>query len=793
MNGKPDTAIILAAGEGNRIQAGRERLSKPLLRVGGLYLIERVLLTLHAAGISKFRIVVGANKDKLIEGIERMPSLKSLAIEYVDCPDYALGNGVSFSAGAKGVKQSFVLSMSDHIFGKETIGRFLAACAERPERAYLATDPAVNSVFDLDDATKVKIDTDGRITQIGKSIPTVDQIDMGLFYFPAGSDRQIAAARSTGATSVSDIVQAINRAQGFFTAPLKEALWQDVDTPAMAKEAERRLMRSLTKKTDGLVSRYCNRFFSKAVTRWLVRWNISPNTVTTVVFLLGLLCCFLVISADPVSILAAGLLFQIASILDGCDGEISRLTFKGSDFGAWYDTITDNIRYALFVFCCGIGAYRSSHSPIDLWLLAFFPFITVYFSSLMNRHTGKRNRPRTNLVVTAAVEDVARRSNRIWDRLIIPLRPLVKQDVSAAIISLFVILNLRDVIFRIACLAAAVMTISAYRALQQQESTEERLLEKKYNRTFLFYTLGALVLGFLVSRMGFHEIAGALETIGAKIFLIFTVAFFWHLANGLSLKALVGARIGIWDLTYNQIVGEALNTVLPLAGLGGEPYKVSHLAKWLPMGEASRLVVINKLAHAMAGPLFGAAAGFGTLLLVDLAQPYYYAILACSVLFTIGSLLLAWITLSTAPSKATSYILAKLKISFDFKPNPGETGRIFWSLGYRLVGRIVGLLEAYLIFVMLKIPPDLGALLAVQAFVTASGVWLFVVPQGLGVNEAGVAGAFQMMNLDPHLGLAFGILRRARIVFWAVLGLGLQLISGITRLRFFRAPVSELP
>ncbi|MEA3356792.1 MAG: CDP-alcohol phosphatidyltransferase family protein, partial [Candidatus Bipolaricaulota bacterium] len=39
--------------------------------------------------------------------------------------------------------------------------------------------------------------------------------------------------------------------------------------------------------------------------------------------------------------LIAGILIQFGSILDGCDGELARLTFRESRFGAWLDTILD--------------------------------------------------------------------------------------------------------------------------------------------------------------------------------------------------------------------------------------------------------------------------------------------------------------------------------------------------------------------------------------------------------------------------------------------------------------------
>jgi uncharacterized membrane protein YbhN (UPF0104 family) len=73
----------------------------------------------------------------------------------------------------------------------------------------------------------------------------------------------------------------------------------------------------------------------------------------------------------------------------------------------------------------------------------------------------------------------------------------------------------------------------------------------------------------------------------------------------------------------------------------------------------------------------------------------------------------------------------------------------------------------------------------VAAFIAASSLLINAIPQGLGVAEAGITGAFSLIGLAPHLGLTFGLIRRARIIFWALLGIALflpfQLFSSFVR------------
>ena len=45
-----------------------------------------------------------------------------------------------------------------------------------------------------------------------------------------------------------------------------------------------------------------------------------------------------------------GMLAQLASIVDGCDGEIARLKHSQSEFGGWFDAVLDRYADAVLLF-----------------------------------------------------------------------------------------------------------------------------------------------------------------------------------------------------------------------------------------------------------------------------------------------------------------------------------------------------------------------------------------------------------------------------------------------------------
>jgi phosphatidylglycerophosphate synthase len=137
---------------------------------------------------------------------------------------------------------------------------------------------------------------------------------------------------------------------------------------ASAKVARRALLRALRKPQDGWTSRYLNRYVSLFITRFLVATPLKPNQVSVGILGVGLLGAWLASRGTYASMLAGAALFQAQSILDGCDGEMSRLTFRGSRLGEWLDTIGDDLTNYGFFAGAAWGLYATSGRMLYLAL-----------------------------------------------------------------------------------------------------------------------------------------------------------------------------------------------------------------------------------------------------------------------------------------------------------------------------------------------------------------------------------------------------------------------------------------
>jgi phosphatidylglycerophosphate synthase len=149
---------------------------------------------------------------------------------------------------------------------------------------------------------------------------------------------------------------------------------------------------NMGKPTDGPISRYLNRRLSLPISRAVVRHDlpISPDLMSLISFSSGIVAALLFALGQA---LGGGLLAQLSSILDGCDGEIARLSGRESQRGAILDAILDRLADGALVLGMTIFAYRGTASlwAIALGMLALIGSYEISYSSAIARALGRED------------------------------------------------------------------------------------------------------------------------------------------------------------------------------------------------------------------------------------------------------------------------------------------------------------------------------------------------------------------------------------------------------------------
>jgi phosphatidylglycerophosphate synthase len=123
------------------------------------------------------------------------------------------------------------------------------------------------------------------------------------------------------------------------------------------RRAEWALIRRMNKSFEGPVDALINWRFSMRITRLLARRSlaVTPNHVTIVAIVVGLVAGGLASGGGYVRLALAGVLLELNSILDSCDGELARLRYQYSKLGQWLDNLSDDIVDNAFLVAVGVA------------------------------------------------------------------------------------------------------------------------------------------------------------------------------------------------------------------------------------------------------------------------------------------------------------------------------------------------------------------------------------------------------------------------------------------------------
>jgi hypothetical protein len=276
------------------------------------------------------------------------------------------------------------------------------------------------------------------------------------------------------------------------------------------------------------------------------------------------------------------------------------------------------------------------------------------------------------------------------------------------------------------------------------------------------FTIGANVVGaaaflYAMHILGWTAIRSALAQMGWGLAAIVVLSGLRESARALAWTKTVEGRVrlSLRDAFEARLAGEALNTMLPMGFLVGEPAKAQYLAGRLPFTTAFRAQLIEFAFYTASLMVLFAAAAF-------------------SVLPTVAAGALVAITLlAAAVARKSQHILQSL-LSF-----AARHGRWVWGiLALEVVYHALGIAEVYV--TLTRISPKPATWASVVMFETVNRVMTIafkMLPLRIGVDEAAAAVTSQHLALGTSTGLMLALVRKIRMLIWA----GVGLLFAVTR------------
>ena len=359
---QPDRLVVLASGMGSRLRS--KTSPKPLVELGGISLIERAVAGAWQAGFDDVVVVTGHRADQIDRHVLEVSRRRGIAVTVVRNDRYREGNGLSALAARDGVgSEPFAVVMADHVFSPSLLQR-LKQAAVAPGEVLVAVDTGLGRAAGVDpgDAMKVRV-ADGCIRAIGKHLAVYDAFDIGAFVCGPALFDAVDMAVTAGDSSLAGAIQVLADAGVARALPIDdEEWWFDVDTPRDHRNGRRHVFRATGKPLDGAVAARLNRTLSqRVVTPALLALfpRITPNQVTLIAFAVAVAAAAGFAISAPI---AAALLLALASVLDGSDGEVARLTYRSSPYGAFLDAVLD--RAADGIVFMGVAIYLATDARL---------------------------------------------------------------------------------------------------------------------------------------------------------------------------------------------------------------------------------------------------------------------------------------------------------------------------------------------------------------------------------------------------------------------------------------------
>lgn len=280
------------------------------------------------------------------------------------------------------------------------------------------------------------------------------------------------------------------------------------------------------------------------------------------------------------------------------------------------------------------------------------------------------------------------------------------------------------------------------------------------------FTIGANVVGtaafvYAMHVLGWTQIRSALVQMGWGLAAIVVLSGLREGARALAwTKTVEGPdRLSLRDAFEARLAGEALNTMLPMGFLIGEPAKAQYLVGRLPFTTAFKALVIEFACYCASLVLLFGAAAFSVL-------PTFAA-----------SSLVALALLALAVARKSQHVLQSL-LSFAAQP-----GRWLWGiLALEVAYHALGIAEVYITLMLISPqPPTWGSAVVFETVNRGMTMAFKMIPLRIGVDEAAAAMVSNRLALGTSTGLMLALVRKLRMLFWGAVGLMFAVTRPIRR------------
>jgi hypothetical protein len=316
----------------------------------------------------------------------------------------------------------------------------------------------------------------------------------------------------------------------------------------------------------------------------------------------------------------------------------------------------------------------------------------------------------------------------------------------------------------------------------------------------VFAVLGLLLFAYFVRRAGVEEVIQGIKRLGAGFLLILLISGVRPVVRILAwMRAIEGEhRLPFRDAFKAYLVGDALGTLLPLGLIVSEPTKVALVRKRVPVVVSLSALAVENLFYSLSVALFIFAGTAALLFSFQLPKPLRVAsIVALVVILMIIPLAVIVIRRQWKFLSGPLEYLYGRGIGRKLLETRRERVRSIEDRIYGFYRRnrsrilpilllescfhLAGIAEVYVtLYFISDVPPTLLTAFVLESVNRIINVVFKFVPMRVGVDEAGTGMLTKVLQLGTASGVTLAIIRKARVIFWAALGVAFLIRRGLS-------------
>ena len=297
--------------------------------------------------------------------------------------------------------------------------------------------------------------------------------------------------------------------------------------------------------------------------------------------------------------------------------------------------------------------------------------------------------------------------------------------------------------------------------------------------------LGFLLAVFLIVSQGTTSVLGALASVGIGALWITLIRCLQVFAAGWAWWTLIpnGSREMLEACLGLRYVREAINTLLPVAQIGGELVGARLLTRWhVDGGLAGATVLVDLLIQTATLVVFSALGVLLLALLGGQAELIFWISLGLLVMGSAvtgfflaqrmgGFRLLEHALLRLAETSRWIMFGGLANLHHGLEVIHGRRGAIAVAALVHLIVWFIGALEIWIALAYLGYPVGYMEALAIESLGQAVRAAGFLIPAGLGVQEGGFVGICAVVGIPAPSAIALSLVKRVPEVVLGLPGL----------------------